>query len=82
MPTKMVLARVGYSVDASTPGSADTTTGGGPGAGRDHRPVLPTAPDQARADPQAYVAAARGGASGDGSLDLVDYPVVDTPDAP
>jgi NAD(P)-dependent dehydrogenase (short-subunit alcohol dehydrogenase family) len=81
MPTKMVLRELGYSVDALDTGVISTRR-------------LVSDPDlsgvtgrffdrtrETRANPQAYVAAART-ELWRRSLALVDYPVVDTPDAP
>ena len=81
MPTKMVLRELGYSVDALDTGVISTWR-------------LVSDPDlsavtgrffdrtqETRANPQAYVAAART-ELWRRSLALVDYPVVDTPDAP
>ena len=81
MPTKMVVRELGYSVDALDTGVISTRR-------------LVSDPDlsavtgrffdrtqETRANPQAYVAAART-ELWRRSLALVDYPVVDTPDAP
>ncbi len=81
MPTKMVLRDLGYSVDALDTGVMSTWR-------------LVSDPDlsavtgrffdrtqETRANPQAYVATART-ELWRRSLALVDYPVVDTPDAP
>ncbi len=81
MPTKMVLRELGYSVDALDTGVMSTRR-------LVSDPALSAVTgrffdrtNETRANPQAYVAAART-ELWRRSLALVDYPVVDTPDAP